>query len=1244
MADKNLDYEALTNEIAEKDTELTPERMVEMRKELEGVEFADRNDDHTFVWNELAEKARETIDELSTVSLDNLSADQLDSLKSLVSEFSSSVQGEYSGTAATLMKNIDARYTALSQEAADGALNNTEENQDISGTPTNEEEKDATIDTPTNEEEKDDAPTTETPIDSKDAAFLDSITDENKQEIIDRYERLDNVAEELGDVFAKDEDGNYKVSGEGFNFQGLESFYDNVYIDADIPENPDEKPSEELRNKRDWLKDEAQTLAINLTLKDLVQDGSIDEIQDKEKLKQRFAETVHDNMTFLTYSLVSTQAGFEAMSEGRNPDKMPPKDREAFLSAMRDKSANTAQVVSGILSGNDKTAVKLTTPGITATFAPYHQETESFAKGLKEKTGIGKLWNKVKAFDDKMTQKHPILWGFAKSSAISATLGPVGIAAMVGSSTYKQFKGLKKEYNKQKAENGGEMKLWDFVKKNPGKIASATVSVVATGIASYAGVDAALAGNFGIAGNVTGALLSGDAPNALSSVGSISFEHIAEAGKNMINSVADINHLNVQDVADGIKNSWTPTRTLRSAMNIGAGFAKSAEAYMKAEDGNKWSAAKKVFCGTVIGLVAGNALADVTTAAAHEYQEVQAYEHMKAEIEASEKAFQQELEKADFSDIKIPLPPDYTVDGGELPEVTVTGHTHHNTNEAPTQNIEAINLEEIQPVKLTPEPTLNGPENIEVKQVYNVNGEQVAVAQAETIEQTLDNARQEYLDNHPEIDDAQNKVEIEGNGVEATIKTEKEDIMSNDNEAVIGQETEIDRKIEAGNVEIKDHIEKTVTDTGKAEMQESTGRVDYNSNNNIPDGAKVTGAYHFENDNQKLDITSYEVDGKTYVTDGTSTRELPEGQSIEKMYQTANAMLKETAEVSYQESQQQAEEKEQESPSPKPKPRILEGNPDITAEEIKLPEGHHTHNNNGSNGNESDEDSKNKDNNGATAYQGQEQSQTVTVSDKHVEPASKAFDYGGELKILQDPTVESVDEGWGFGISTIQHAGENAPKVDLGFGELTPVAEKFNDNLGTTTQVFLDAEGHRFDKVIDNLDGNYQIVDGHGTETGISGNIKDDKLKLDFTDEGLKIVANEPTQQQEVKAVETPTQTNEVPVQTEFHQENNGFSLAQNGQTRSVTVESGKLHFQVSENGQTRDMTAKEANAFCQEVKAESTKADGFNHKLFDNIESMKHINDARGISSYAPEPRGNSGGGNVNSQTMTKGSGRGGM
>ena len=1077
MADEKLDYEALTNEIAEKDKELTPERMVEVRKELEGIEFADRNDDHTFVWNELAERAQAEINRLADAPIEDLSADQLDALGNLVQEFSSHVRDQYTGTAAILKDKITARANLLavnddspslrlslfyekehlfSQEGMGklltelcakedftptleeiNRLSDLKESNDLSGdakdaveakmfstlekmnsdenfkfsyrdmsdlqdilrhenenmsedlknslskavedielseiefledmrttllhgqtfdgltvdetksaiwnalgdqdrdlsqlrdawegwTPEQRAEikqkfaegdkevvemldglakrvpteeipeiqmeagKDYIIDienlpelklgtegynyplkledykdmlsglqpgerivigrTPENEDKsipldkshpnfkyvsgkhayiemgedgqlhlvdnnstngtiikgyakeniKEDIPEDEI-IDDKDAAFLDSITDENKQEIIDRYNRLDDVAKEMGDVFAKDEDGNYKVSGEGFNFKGLESFFDNVYIDADIPENPDEKPSEELRNKRDWLKDETRELALNLALKDLLQDESIDEIKDKEKLKERLAEAVHDNMTFLTYSLVSTQAGFEALSESRNPDKMLPKDRQEFLSIMRDKSNDATRTVAAILSGTEKTAVKLTTPGITSTFAPYHLETKSFAKGLKEKTGIGKLWNRVQAFDDRMTKAHPILWGFAKSSAVSAAFGPVGIAAMVGHSTYKQFKMLNKEYKKQKAENGGEMKLWDFVKQNPGKVISATVGVVSTCLAAGTGLEAALGGNFGAVANVTGAMLSGDAPQAVSQISSISFNHIVESGKNLVQSVSE-QGIDLQGVADGIRNSWTPMRTLRTAMNLGAGFAKASEAYMKAENGNKWSAAKKVFVGTVTGLVAGNALADLTAVAAQEFQQNQAYEHMKQEIEAGEKAFQQELENADFSDIKIPLPPDYTIEGGEVPEVTVTGHAHSHAASEPTTK---IHLEEVEVGRLnTVEQEIKAP-NLEIKDVYKVNDELVAVSKGETIEETLDNAREEYLNNHPEIDNHDNKVKIEGQGgLEATIKTEKDDIMASDGEGVIGQETEIDRKIEVGDIKI----------------------------------------------------------------------------------------------------------------------------------------------------------------------------------------------------------------------------------------------------------------------------------------------------------------------------------------------------------------------------------------------------------------------------------------------------------
>ena len=166
----------------------------------------------------------------------------------------------------------------------------------------------------------------------------------------------------------------------------------------------------------------------------------------------------------------------------------------------------------------------------------------------------------------------------------------------------------------------------------------------------------------------------------------------------------------------------------------------------------------------------------------------------------------------------------------------------------------------------------------------------------------MDNAREQYLHDNPDIDPSNNTVEIEGDGGKATIETQQEDIMKG--EAVIGQETTTHREINTDEAQIKDDIQEVKTDTGQAKMMESDGRSDIDTNNNIPDGAKILNVTEFHNENQDLKLTEYEQDGKVYITDGNQTRLAPEGQSAEQRMETWKNMLKETAGAGYDDNGQ----------------------------------------------------------------------------------------------------------------------------------------------------------------------------------------------------------------------------------------------------------------------------------------------------------------------------------------------------
>ena len=111
-------------------------------------------------------------------------------------------------------------------------------------------------------------------------------------------------------------------------------------------------------------------------------------------------------------------------------------------------------------------------------------------------------------------------------------------------------------------------------------------------------------------------------------------------------------------------------------------------------------------------------------------------------------------------------------------------------------------------------------------------------------------------------------------------------------------------------------------------------------------------------------------------------------------------------------------------------------------------------------------------------------------------------------EIYEDPSVESVEEGWGFGVSVLTHADENAPMVDIGFGSVKPIVQLDNEVLGNSKQIFKDERGKRYIKIIDQDSGNYEVVDERYNELGIKGNVKTDDAGVEFTQGGVKIIGN----------------------------------------------------------------------------------------------------------------------------------------
>ena len=189
------------------------ERLVELQTELSSVEPADRNDDHQLAWLGLYDKANALIGELAGQSLEGISKDQLQAYESLISNFASHVGEEYSGIAAELKGKLDARREIIEAES----------NQDVQESVNDE----VVPQNNGNENQQDeDADIKDTVLDVDKQKFLDSINDENKEQITERFNKIDEVADEMGDVFAAPEDENAEDK-----FKGLRNFYDNLWID-----------------------------------------------------------------------------------------------------------------------------------------------------------------------------------------------------------------------------------------------------------------------------------------------------------------------------------------------------------------------------------------------------------------------------------------------------------------------------------------------------------------------------------------------------------------------------------------------------------------------------------------------------------------------------------------------------------------------------------------------------------------------------------------------------------------------------------------------------------------------------------------------------------------------------------------------------------------------------------------------------------------------------------------------------
>ncbi len=883
---ENIDYEALIDELAQSET--APERLVEIQQTLGQVPYAQRNDNLDFVWKETYNKANEMIEKLAEQSLEGASLDDLKALDNLLETFASHTNGEYTGLAAELKGKIDKRREELPSETP---------------SPANEEQKEPPLEESsieTKEEEKEKTPEAgnEEPInihDEKDEEFLDSITDENKAQIGSRYERLDAAAQAIGNVFENNPEKNQNV-----DFSGIKNFFDNVWIDQSLPDDPDKEPTKEDVQKRDELRSQMFDLAVNMSLKDLVKDEAVDKGDDKE-LQKKLLETIHDNMTFLSYNLVGNQQAFEAMERGTDISKLTLEERKAYID-MQMSSTNDAMAAATAALNGKRSPIRVSSAAICATVASPARQVEDFAEGFKEKTGIGKLWNRVKTFDEHMTKTHPRLYPLAKSLAISSIGGPGATMAYVGYNTYKAGKKVFDEYKAQKAATGMTFKEYWSDNKNKAKIAGVALSVVSAAISTCAGINGITNGNFGIAGNLTGSMLSGSA--SIGDIANQGWNQISESAGNLINKLSDVNNLNPlnagKKIIDTFANrGWMNVLTATNAANT------SYRAYLEAPQGKKMEAARKAFIGsftgTFIGLAASQAVASMT----HQAAENNNTPVDIKSIEAGEKEFMDAYKEAELNhefDMNIYRPQE-EIDGSQLDEIEVIGSAHHHG--APTiQHESTTGVHEV--FHEAEKPSTGLPEV-----GFVVNNEDVSIADSGNLEDNLNAARGNYLNHHPEIDFGNNSVEITGEDLDATITTSTEELKHND--TVIGYEKSVDTVIKSSELDMERHEQLAHTDTGEVKLTTNEGVVAASGNENIPEGAKIVSVVDFKNDQSELHITKFEVtdengDVKSYIADNSgNVKETPANYDENKIYANGKGLVHDTAVTKLEAEQQKAE-------------------------------------------------------------------------------------------------------------------------------------------------------------------------------------------------------------------------------------------------------------------------------------------------------------------------------------------------
>ena len=283
-------------------------------------------------------------------------------------------------------------------------------------------------------------------------------------------------------------------------------------------------------------------------------------------------------------------------------------------------------------------------------------------KRIAQKTGFMKMWDKVKAFDKKLSKEHPKLWGFAKNFALTATVSlTVGAPGVAAIAAWKAGKAISAVSKKAKQEN---MSFYKYVKAHPREGVNASLAVAGAVLSvGFAGADMMTHGlsSMGLAGHAVDYSIQHG-----TGLGQTLTEMASNFHGNMA-SVSDI-HFTKESLAqgwEGVKNTAASGRFL-SRLGLTAGNAASVASAVynkqRAQGAGKWKAFKASL-GAGLGAMSGTALSLGIGAMAS---------HAPA--------------------------PDNSVDG-----ITGAGIKTPNFVEAPMVDVSGIEDPVLQPVPLTPE-------------------------------------------------------------------------------------------------------------------------------------------------------------------------------------------------------------------------------------------------------------------------------------------------------------------------------------------------------------------------------------------------------------------------------------------------------------------------------------------------------------------------------------------------------------